>query len=249
MVGDLFITSLMIFPFILVVGYLVQILLWGRKSGSFTTIINVLAFIGVFFHEISHYILSVLTGVPAGPIRVRLRDEETGRIAPHGAVGQPRGHQKTLLQAVLVSFGPVLLGAWIFYIALKVAFNSLSDPLFRIIAGFLALSVLIASTPSPQDFHLIREGFSHDPRHAIYQLILLTISILLSLGVVILFNITLPIEFLYYGLIILWYVTLKYSLLTIRWGLAKIRARFRKEKSGSQFRRISRRRYKSSKFK
>lgn len=249
MSGDLFITSLMIFPFVLVVGYLVQILLWGREASPFTTIINILAFIGVFFHEISHYTLSVLTGVPAGPIRVRLRDEETGRVAPHGAVGQPRGHQKTLLQAVLVSFGPVLLGAWIFYFALQVAFNSRSDPLYRIIAGLMALSVLIASTPSPQDFHLIKQGFSHDPRHAIYQLFILTVSILLSWGVVILFNIVFPIEFLYYFIIIGWYITLKYSLLLLRWGLNKIRIRFGKEENRSRFRRFSRRRYKSSKFK
>lgn len=249
MTGDLFITSLMIFPFILVIGYLVQIILWGKDRGPFTAIVNILAFIGVFIHEISHAVLSILSGVPVKGIKVRLRSEDTGRVAPHGEMNARRPYQRTFLQSLLTSFGPVLLGSWIFYFAMQAAFNSLFDPLFRIMAGLIALSVLIASTPSPQDFRLIIIFFNFDPLHSLYQFILLATSILLSWTIVVVFHIIFPIEFFYYGLIILWYFTLKYSLILIRWGFNKIRSRFEKEKNRSRFRRLSRRRYTSSQFK
>lgn len=249
MAGDLFITSLLIFLFVLVTGYVVQIVLWGKDKGPFTTIINILAFIGVYIHEISHAVLSIFSGAPVRSIRVRLRDEDTGRVAPHGEIGIRRPYQMTFLQSLLTSFGPVILGSWIFYFAMQFAFDSLVDPLFRIIAGLIALSVLIASTPSPQDLRLIIVYFNFDPQHSFYQIIVLTASILLSWAIVVAFNIVFYIEFFYYGLIIFWYFTLKYSLLLIKWGFNKIRTRFKKETNRSQFRRSARRKYTSSQFK
>jgi len=140
MAGDLFITSLMIFFFILVLGYIIQIALWGRDTGPFITIVNILAFVGVFLHEVSHVILCVFSGMPVNHFSVRLRGEESGRVNPHGAVGVRRPNQKTFLQAVLAGLGPVLVGAWIVYFSLQVALNSLIDPLIRIFAGRVGLS-------------------------------------------------------------------------------------------------------------
>lgn len=249
MAGDLFFTSLVIFPTILVAGYIIQNLLWGKDRGPFTAIINILAFIGVFFHEISHAILSLFAGVPVKSISVRLRSEETGRIAPHGKIKTKGAYQNTLLQALLISLGPVLLGAWIFYFASEIALNPILDPFVRIIAGLVALSVIMTSTPSPQDFRVIMWTFGFDLRYSIYQLLLLISSIFLSWGIVVWFNIILPIEFLYYIAIIICYFVLKYSLITIRWGLNKIRSRFGNEKYRKGFRRFSRRTHKHLKLK
>ena len=249
MAGELFFTSLVIFPFVLVVGYIFERFLWGRDMGPFTSIVNILAFIGVFFHEISHYLLMLLTGAHPSRIKVKLRSEYTGQVSPHGSVSSKRPYQKTFLQSVLTGLGPVLVGAWIIYFTLQIAFNSVFDPVIRIIAGFIVVSVFLASTPSPQDFRLMKLGFNHDPRHSFYQLILLTVSILLTWAYVVLFNVILPIEFLYYIIIIVWYMVLKFFLIGIRWVVNKISSRYGKEKYRTHFRRFSRRRYKSSKFK
>ena len=249
MTGDLFFTSLVIFPSVLVVGYLIQNLLWGRNTGPFTMIVNILAFIGVFLHEISHAILCICTGVRVKRISVRLRNEETGQVNPHGAVAPRRPYQETFLQAVLAGLGPVLIGAWVIYFSLQIALSSLIDPVIRVIAAFLILSVLLASTPSPQDFRLMLVGFNHDPRHSFYHIVLLSLSILLAWGTVNLFSWTFPIEFLYYFVIIGWYISIKVSFIGIRWGYNKIRKRFGNEQNRTRFRRFSRRRYKSSKFK
>jgi len=249
MARDLFITSLVIFPFILVAGFIIQNLLWGKDRGPFTAIINILAFIGVFFHEISHAILSILTGIPVERIKIRLRSEETGRINPHGEINTKGAWQSSFLQALLCSLGPVLLGAWIFYFALEAALNSLLDPFVRIIAGLVVLSVLMASTPSPQDFRVIGWIFIFDPRHSFYQLILLISSILIPWSIVVMFNIILPIEFLYYIAIVICYFVLKYTLIGVRWGVNKIRSRYGNEKYRKGFRRFSRRTHKPLKLK
>jgi len=249
MTGDLFITSLMIFPVILVVGYLVEKALWGRDMGPFVIFVNIMAFVGVFIHEVSHALLSLLTGVPVKSISIRLRRADTGEVSPHGEMNARRPYQRTFLQSLLTSLGPVLLGAWIFYFALEIAFNSLFEPLYRILAGLLALSVLIASTPSPQDFRVTILTFNLDPRHSFYQIILLTGSFLLTWGYVELFNIIPPMEFLYYIIFIIWYFTLKFSLIGIQWGINKIRIRFGNERYRKHFRRFSRRTHKPLKLK
>jgi hypothetical protein len=249
MVGDLFIVSLTVFPFVLVLGYILEMLIVRRNLGPFTIIKNALMYIGVFFHEISHYTICLLTGAPIAGISVKLRSESTGRVAPHGEVVPKKPNQMTFLQSVLMGLGPVLVGTWIIYFSLITAVNSLLHPLFRIISVLLIIAILLASTPSPADFHMMKVGFSNDPRHSIYQLLLFMLSILVSWGIVIIFNISFHIEFFYYFIIIGWYIALKYSFIGIRWGVNKIGTRLGDEQFKLRFRRFSRRRYKSSKFK
>ncbi|MFW9822412.1 MAG: hypothetical protein ACFFE4_05730 [Candidatus Thorarchaeota archaeon] len=212
--------------------------------GLFTIIVNIFAFIGVFFHEISHFMLCILTGVPVDSVSIRLRSERSGRINPHGSVKTKRPHQESFLQAALTALGPVLIGAWIIYFALQITFNSLIDPIFRIIAGFIAISILITSTPSRQDFSLITHGFSRDPQHSLYQLTLIITSVLFTWVMVVLFNIVFPIEFLYYIIIIIWYITLKYSIIGIQWCIINVLKKFGKVQYKSGFRQFTRRKYK-----
>ncbi|MHA2266778.1 MAG: hypothetical protein ACXAB8_03195 [Promethearchaeota archaeon] len=233
----------------LVIGYILENLVVRRDLGVFNPLVNVLFYIGVLFHEISHYTLCLLTGVRPGRISVRLRSEETGRVAPHGFVKTEKPYQKSFLQSVLISFGPVLVGTWIMYFSLNIAFSSLFHPIYRVTAGFLAFSILLASTPSPPDFRLMIKGFGRDPRHSFYQLLLLILSFLMAWGVVIFFHIVFPIEFFYYFIIIAWYIVLKYSFIGIRWVSNRIYMQFGREQYRTRFRRFSGRKYKSSKFK
>ncbi|MHA1987212.1 MAG: hypothetical protein ACW98D_11275 [Promethearchaeota archaeon] len=249
MVGDLFIVSLVVFPVVLFLGYILENLVIRRDLGPFNFIINVFSFVGVLFHELSHYALCLMTGVPAGRMIVRFRSGYTGEVAPGGAVELKKPHQATFLQSILISLGPVLIGTWIIYFSLIIALSSFFHPVYRIFAGFLAFAILLASTPSAHDFRMMRLGLDNDPRHSLYQLFLLTISILMSWGVVILLKISFPIEFFNYFIIIAWYVVLKYSFIGIRWGITKILKRFGKEQDRTGFKRFSRRKYTSSKFK
>ena len=247
MAEDLFILSLSVFPVVLAVGYIFECLVRGKDLGPFTSLISILMFIGVFFHEISHYLFCFITRVPTKGLHIRLRYK--GYINPHGEVIPEYPYQITFLKAMLISLGPLLIGTWVAYFSLNMALSSLFDPIARIIAALIVVSVLLASTPSPADFHMIKFGFSNDPKHSWYQLILLSLSILSAWGAVTLFNWVFPIEFIYYFVIVGFYFFLKFSFIGIRWGFNKIRTRFEKEQNRSRFKRFSRRRYKSLKFK
>ena len=150
---------------------------------------------------------------------------------------------------MLISLGPLLIGTWVAYFSLNMALSSLVDPIARIIAALIVVSVLLASTPSPADFHMIKFGFGNDPKHSWYQLILLSLSILLAWGAVTLFNWVFPIEFIYYFVIVGFYFILKLSFIGMRWGINKLLTRLGREQSKSRFKRFSRRRYKSLKLK
>ncbi|MHA2280725.1 MAG: hypothetical protein ACXAC5_07725 [Promethearchaeota archaeon] len=240
--------SLVAFPVVLFLGFLLENLVVRRDLGPFNVLINILSFIGVLFHELSHYALCLLTGVPAGRMFVRFRDGYTGEVAPHGAVQTKKTHQETFLQSILVSLGPVLIGTWIIYFSLNIALSSLFHPIYRVIAGFLAFAILLASTPSGPDFRLMRTGLDNDLQHSLYQLFLLALSILMSWGVVVVFRIVFPLEFFYYFIIIAWYIVLKYSFIGIRWAVTKALRRFGREQNRTKFRQFAKRKYKSSKF-
>lgn len=247
MAEDLFILSLSVFPVVLAVGYILESIVRGKDLGPFTSIISILMFIGVFFHEISHYLFCLITRVPTKGLYIRFRYK--GYINPHGEVIPEYPYQITFLKAMLISLGPLLIGTWVAYFSLNIALSSMFDPLVRIIAGLIVISILLASTPSPDDFRMISFGFSNDQKHSWYQLILLSLSILLAWGVITQYNWVFPIEFLYYFVTVGFYFILKFSIVGIRWGFNKLRTRFGNEQNRKKFRQFSRRRYKSLKFK
>ncbi len=246
MAEDLFILSLSVFPFVLIVGYILESILRGKDLGIFTSIVSILMFIGVVFHELSHYLFCILTRVPTKELHIILRFQ--GHINPHGEVIPEHPYKITFLQAMLVCLGPVLIGTWTAYFSLNAALSSVFDPLVRIIAGLIVVSILLASTPSPEDFSFIKFAFSNDPQHSYYQLGLLSLTLLLSWGIVNLFNLVSSSEFYYYVIIVILYFFLKFSFIGIRWGISKLSERFGSEQHEGRFRRFSRRTYKSSKF-
>ncbi|MFW9939431.1 MAG: hypothetical protein ACFFFT_00225 [Candidatus Thorarchaeota archaeon] len=220
--------SLVIFPFVWAIGYLSLKLFAGSDLGPVgNTIKHIFFFIGVIAHELSHRVMCAITGVPTSGMSVTYRDDKTRRVAPQGYVTPRQEYQMSFLQALLVCFAPVLIGAWIIYFLLQVALSSSFDPLFRIIAAFCALSVLLASSPSGSggDLSFIKFGYQNGPQHSQYQIFLVVISFLITWFIVGVYNIIFPVEFFYYFLLIFFYVLLKYGLISIRLLFNKVQNR------------------------
>jgi len=243
MFGEVLLISLSVFPFIYLIGYASYKFLYVKDLGSIgNTFKHLLFFVGVIVHELSHRTMCAITGVPAYNTRVKYRSEYSGKADPHGSVTPRQRFQMSFLQAFLVCFAPLLIGAWIIYFLLQVALSSSFDPVLRIIAAFCSISILLASSPSRGDLSFVKFGYQNDPQHSQYQIFLVILSFLISWGLVGAFNIILPYEFFYYFIIILGYIILKYSLISINILVGKIR--YRKGRIQSKVkRRLIRRRF------
>ena len=64
---------------------------WYRRvhTRGLKVFLNVIAFVGVFVHEVAHYAFNNLFGVKTSRFKVKYRSEDKVRVAPHGSVGLP----------------------------------------------------------------------------------------------------------------------------------------------------------------
>jgi hypothetical protein len=245
MFGALLLVALLILPFIYLLGFLIEKYFTSRDFGRIgNTIINFLLFFGVIVHEISHRIICAITGVPAYNTRVKYRSEKSGIANPHGSVSLKQIYRMTFLQGFLVCFAPLLVGTWVIYFLLQIALYSVFHPIFRIIAVLCSISVLITLSPSRADLSFIKLSYQNDPYHSIYQISLIVLSFLIVWVFVVIYKLVLPIEFLYYFIIIACYICLKYSFIFLRIMIKKIKSRKGNVPSKINTSRLIRRRFK-----
>jgi hypothetical protein len=235
-----------IFPFMYLIGYASFNLLYVKDLGNIgNTFKHLLFFVGVIVHEFSHRITCLITGVPAYNTRVKYRADNSSRAAPHGSVSLIQPFQISFTQAFLISFAPLLIGTWIIYFLLQVVLSTSINPVFRMIAVFCILSILLTLSPSQADLAGIKRGYQNDPQHGQYQIFLIILSILITWALVGIYNIILSYEFFYYFLIIFCYIVLKYSLISTHILFNKIKYRNGRIHSSVKRRKLIRRRFRS----
>ena len=235
-----------IFLGIFVISLISSSLLLRDDAGPFKSVALRLFFIGVIFHELAHYVMSLVVGhVPDG-IEIKWRHEKTRKRYPHGFV-KP-GKPLSFLQSFLIGFAPLYLSTWlIFYLWFGVVFNPQFMPLIRVIAGFISISLLLTASPSSADFRFISHSFKNDPTHSWYQIFLVIISTIILWFILSAFQINFFLDFFYYVAIAGLYFLLKFSFI----GLGKIynilQSRNYKKPSKLRFKRFTRKHYKPRK--
>jgi len=172
---------------------------YGRvHTPGLRAFVNVVAFVGVFVHEVSHYTLNVLFGVKTGRFRVKFRSEDKTRVSPHGSVVLPEFERQSFLQTFVGSVAPLFVSTFLFLFCLDVIFNLQTDMWVNVVAAVFCVSLLIGSKPSGQDIRLIGETFKIDPRYSLFQIALIVVSGLIVWLFVDIYFISLPFEVLYY---------------------------------------------------
>ena len=159
---------------------------------------NVIAFVGVFIHEVAHYTMAILLGVKPGKFRVKFQSENGEGVAPHGSIENPESERNSVLQTFAVAFAPMLVSTFLFMFCLDIIFNIQTELLVKVIAVVFAGSLLIGLGPSGQDVKVVGYSFKNDPRYSVYQIFLLVLSGALIWLFVDLYIIFLPFEVLYY---------------------------------------------------
>ncbi len=172
--------------------------LWRLNLGPFLVFLNILGFIGVLVHEISHYIFCVILGVPVERIRVYYRSRSTGIAAPNGYVKPKEPERVSFLQGFVVAIAPLLVSTWLFFLCLDIFAIEGFEPWIYLLAGLMSISLLIGSSPSGPDIGFCYKRLMESPTYSLYQIVILFISIL---TVVFLINyswMTFPFEFFHY---------------------------------------------------
>ena len=159
---------------------------------------NVIAFVGVFVHEVAHYTMAILLRVKPGKFRVKFRSEIGEGVAPHGSIENPESERNSVLQTFAVAFAPMLVSTFLFMFCLDIIFNIQTELLVKVVAVVFAVSLLIGLEPSGQDVKVVGYSFKNDPRYSVYQILLLVISGVLIWVFVDLYFFVLPFEVLYY---------------------------------------------------
>jgi hypothetical protein len=177
---------------------LAQIIYRHARTPGYKAAFNLLAFVGVFVHEVAHYTVSIILGAKPGKIRVKYRSEDKTRVAPHGSVENPEFERNSLLQTFAISFAPMLVSTFLFMFCLDVIFNMQTEFLVKVVAMVFGVSLLIGLEPSGQDVKVIGYSFKNDPRYSVYQICLLIFSGVLMWLFVDLYYFVLPFEVLYY---------------------------------------------------
>ena len=183
---------------------------------------SVVAFVGVFVHEVAHYTVSAIVGGNPGKMRVKFRTEDKTRISPHGSVSNPEFERQSVMQAFVISFAPLLVSTLLFMFCLDIIFTIQTDLVVKVIASVFCVSLVIGSRPSGQDVKVVGYAFQNDPRYSVYQIILLLLSGTLVWLLVDLYFIVLPFEVLYYAEYLLILIVFYFGLKGAFWSVGKI---------------------------
>jgi len=181
----------------------------------------VLAFVGIFVHEIAHLVISNLFGVKTGKVRVKYFSDDRMRIAPHGSVSLPEFERNSFVQTLVISIAPLIVSTFLFMFCLDIVFNIKTEPWVDIIAMVFIVSLFIGSEPSGQDMRLIGLTFKRDPRYSMYQIFLMLVSGLYVSIFVDLYFISLPFEVLYYIEYFIFVALLYFGLKFSFWAIGK----------------------------
>ena len=208
--------------FMLIVSIGVQSIGRRIRSRGIKIFFYVLAFVGIFVHEMAHLVISNLFGVKTGKVKIKYFSDDKMRISPHGSVALPEFERNSFIQTIVISVAPLIISTFLFLFCLDIIYNIETALWINVIAIFFIVSLFIGSEPSGQDMRLIGITFKKDMRYSIYQILLLVISGLLVMFFVDLYFIYLPFEVLYYIEYFIFVALIYFGLKLTFWALIKV---------------------------
>ena len=137
--------------------------------------------VGIVIHELFHYLMCLVTNTPVDKVNLLdkiKREEGPGyrRYEFTGSVLIKSERDISLLQAILVSFAPLVFSFWIFFSLLSQVIHPTNEIIF-FICLFIILSIIFSAAPSSADLACIPRAFSANPKYSTYQIFLIFLSI------------------------------------------------------------------------
>ncbi len=171
--------------------------------------------VGVVIHELFHYLMCLITNTPVDKVNLldKIRREHGSGYTKYevgGSVLVKSEEDVSFLQAVLVSFAPLVFSFWIFFLLLNQVIHPTNEILF-FISLFIVLSIIFSAAPSSADLLCVPRAFRVNPKYSTYQIFLLCLSILMVWWIAPFFGSATPHEAIIYLLIGAFYYLWKYG--------------------------------------
>lgn len=207
-------------PFILgyiLVSVVVSYILFHYTPEPLSKIIEGLAIIGLIFHELCHIFLCIISRVPIenAVLIKKLKAENNVTSGYYGEV-KVSEYKISFLQAFLVSFAPLYLSFWLFFILLNFLIENRVTPLIFFLSIFTMISITLYAAPSFADLSVIPKAFESNPSHSSYQILLIAISVLITWLLLTAYRFQPFHEIIIYLIIAGIYFVVKYSFIIIR---------------------------------
>ena len=235
-----------VFLCVLLISLVMSHFLLSERAGVIRPIAFRLFYVGVIFHELSHYITCLMVGIKPEQIKVKWRNEIFGFPSPHGSVRFSR--VPTFLQAFVSGIAPLCFSTWlIFGLLYGVVLNSIFNPILKVIAIFLIISLFLTAAPSTGDFQMITTSFRENTSHSWYQVFLVSVSACILWFILIFTHISFFLDVFYYLAIAGIYLVIKFSLIGSRKLIAHLGAQNYSKPSKVRMRPFTHKHYKPKK--
>jgi len=212
-------------------------------------LVKALAVVGILIHEIWHIIMCFITHSPIESVSLIKKVEFEKDLRTVGFYGQVNVYEDrvTFLQAFLISFAPLYLSFWLFFLILSFLVNNHFTPITFIISILLLTTLALSAAPSISDLKIIPKAFFYDVDNSLYQILLVLLSILTTWLTIFSFKFHFLHEIIVYLIITGFYFGYKFGFRLIRNVYYSIyeKKSNRSDKGYVQNKRILRRRYKS----
>lgn len=148
-----------------IIGY---ILMHCTGKGKLNKLIRGFAYLGIFFHELSHYIIAKLVHVKVYSFQIGKDDEKLyGSVIVDDNIN--------FLQSFLIGIAPFLISTYLLTLVLQYLYSPFYDLYISIIFLALSFSLILGSVPSFQDWKAITSSIRLNPEFTIYQIFLIII--------------------------------------------------------------------------
>lgn len=235
----------LIFLIILIISWVMSHLLLNERVGILKPIAMRLCYIGVIFHELAHYLMSMAVGKIPEKMNIKWRGEH-GKRDPHGSVKLE--NPPSFLQAFVVALGPLYISTWlIFLLWFGVILNPIFNPIIKTIAVFLLFSLFLTASPSKGDLQYLTNSFRIAPAYSWFQIFLVCLSILALWLILVFTQITFFLDVFYYFAIAGIYLILKFTFVGLRKFAIRLKSSNFKKPEKIRFKRFSRQHYKPKK--
>jgi len=241
-------TYLILFIGVLIVSTLLSFVTTHlcSKSVTFYRLFHSCFFIGIIVHEVSHYIMCILTHTKVTKTNIiPIRNKKDGLS------GNITTAKSNFFQTFLISFAPLFVGTYIIGFILFYIFSPAVNYTIALILIYITISIFLTLSPSNADIRMIANSFqSTNKRYTLIQIIVIFIAASISYYLmnffdIIIFDSLITLFFLvmlfyyiirYLGLgLIFIYHNIRISRRKIKYTKHKIEVKNRKKNRGNKF--------------